>query len=546
MLSQLSVKNFALIEKVKLDLNDGFTVITGETGSGKSILLGALKLIMGERADYSVIREETEKTIVEAVFKLSKDKYLPFFNLNDLDFEEDTIIRREINTNGKSRAFINDTPVQLLVLKQLTENLVHIHSQHHTLELRNKQFQLSILDAIAENGSLLLEMKEVYASIKQIEREIKELKEKQSKQELESDFNNFQLEELLNLQLDKLNYSEIEQEVERGEQFEEIKAAYQLITSSIGEDEGTISQLNRILQFIKVSDTKIGALMERIKSVVIELQDIEATAEDDLADLSYEPEELSRYIIKLDAYNTALRKHNLSSQEDLLQLFNHLSEEIYEADQIEELIEAKTKKLIESKEKASFLAHKLSDNRKKSAKSIESQVKELLASLKLEGAAISFDFKTKDIGETGMDDVVLYFSPNKGISPQVIEKSASGGELSRLMLAIQFLLSQKQQLPTVIFDEIDTGVSGEVAQKIGEHLKKMGERMQLLAITHLPQVASKGKHHILVRKSEESGMTKTHLEILDEEQRVEEIAKLMSGSKINEAAMLNAKNLMNE
>jgi len=546
MLNRLSVNNFALIENAELDLNNGFTVITGETGSGKSILLGALKLILGERADYAVIRDQEKKTIVEAAFTISGDHFARFFKTHDLDLENETIIRREINSKGKSRAFINDTPVQLAVLKELSERLIHIHSQHHTLELKNKSFQRSILDVIAGNEKALANLKSLYSKAKELTREIKSLEENKSQLALEHEFNSFQLEELSKLQLETLDYENIEKEVERGEQFEEVKAAYQLIAHVINADDGVLNSLNTVLKTASVKDEQIQELLERIRSVQIELKDIGAIAEDDLSDLTLEPEELTRHINHLDAFNSALRKHNLSSQEELKDLFDHLSKEINDSSQIDEKITEKKFELEQLEKKAKVIAGELSDKRKKSAKTIEKQVAELLNQLKLEGAKIQFDFQAMELSEHGIDDITLYFAPNKGMSPQVIEKSASGGELSRLMLVVQFLLSQKQQLPTVIFDEIDTGVSGVVAQKIGEHLKKMGDTMQLMAITHLPQVASKGTHHILVKKENDKGFTKTYLKPLNNEERIEEIAKLMSGSIINDAALLNAKNLMNE
>lgn len=547
MLNRLSVKNFALIENAQLDLKSGFTVITGETGSGKSILLGALKLILGERADYSVIRDEEKKTIVEAVFNIDAKLYTDFFKLNDLDLESETIIRREIHAKGKSRAFINDTPVQLNVLKELTQGLIHIHSQHHTLALKDAVFQRSILDVIAENSAALKSLKSIYGSARTLKREIKRLEESKSKLELEYEFNSFQLEELSKLNLNELDYDSIEKEVERGEQFEEIKSAYQLFSHLINDDEeGVLNALNKLTKNANVNDPKVQELISRIQSVKLELSDVVANAEDDLSEMTLEPEELNSYINKLDAYNSAMRKHNLNSQAEVVELFNSLSREVEDSGHIEERIEEMNAELLEVNKKAMTYAEKLSSARKKVAKKLEKEVAELLNQLKLEGATIRFDFETVELGESGIDNISLYFAPNKGMTPQVIEKSASGGELSRLMLVIQYLLSQKQQLPTVIFDEIDTGVSGEVAQKIGEHLKKMGETMQLMAITHLPQVASKGTDHILVQKKDENGRTKTYLSRLDNEQRIEEIAKLMSGSKVNEAALMNAKNLMNE
>lgn len=546
MLKQLTVSNFALIENAKLNINKGFTVITGETGSGKSILLGSLKLILGERADYSVIRDQDKKTVVEALFGLNDKRFAQFFKENDLDFDPETIIRREISPSGKSRAFINDTPVQLTLLKELTERLVHIHSQHHTLELRNKDFQRAIVDTVADNQVLLANYQEEFRKTRRLQREIKELEENRSQLMLEYEFNSFQLEELEKLDLRTQDYAHIESEVQRSDQYEELKEAFQLIAHSINGEESVLDILRRVQSHIKVDDKSINELMERIRSVMIELEDIASEAENNGEESELDPEEISRYLVLLDAYNTALRKHNLQTQEELMQLSEELSVSVQDSGNIEELIQEKQAELAETLAKATELAEKLREKRQMVAKTIEKTTKELLNQLKLEGATIEFKFQPTELNEFGHDEIQLYFAPNKGLQPQLIEKSASGGELSRLMLALQFQLSKKQELPTVIFDEIDTGVSGEVAQKIGIHLKEMGEHMQLIAITHLPQVASKGKHHILVRKSDKEGITTTSFKELEENERIEEIAKLMSGSTINEAALLNAKSLMNE
>lgn len=546
MLNRLAVNNFALIDNVQLVVEQGFTVITGETGSGKSILLGALRLIFGDRADYSVIRDQDKKTVVEATFTIDEEEFTELFELHDLDFEKETVIRREINANGKSRAFINDTPVQLSVLKAFTDKLIHIHSQHHTLALKDKDFQRSILDIIADHQKDLAQFKMLFSTSKKLNREINSLEENKAKLAMEFEFSSFQLEELKQLNLGQVDYEKIEEEVKRGEQFEEIKSAYQLITHTINDDDGVLEALNRVIKSGNVKDAKVEKLLERIQSVNIELKDIGALAEDDLSDLSIEPGQLSTYIKQLDAFNSALRKHNMTSQKELVELFNSLTSEIDDSDQIEEKIAQKKKELVAVIQKATLLAETISKKRKTSAKEIEKEAAVLLNELKLEGATIHFDFNSVELNEHGIDEIAMFFAPNKGMEPQLIEKSASGGELSRLMLVIQFMLSRKRKLPTVIFDEIDTGVSGEAAQRIGSLLKKMGDKMQLLAITHLPQVASKGTHHILVVKEDKEGRTKTFLKNLEEKERIEEIAKLMSGSKINDAALLNAKNLMYE
>jgi len=546
MLKKLTVNNFALIENAIIEFDNGFTVITGETGSGKSILLGALKLILGERADYSVIRDESSKTVVEVVFDIKKSDLKAFFDENDLDFWEETIIRREINSKGKSRAFINDTPVQLNLLKSITEHLIHIHSQHHTLELKNKSYQLNILDTIAENDSFLKSLRVKFDSLKDKKRELESLKSKRSQIQLESEFNQFQLEELRKLELDQKDYASIEQEVQRGEEFEAIKNGYQLISDVINKDDGVISSLNVLRKNIQVKDERLNELLERVKTSLIELDDIASVAEDDLSDLDLNPNKLDELMTDLDKFNAALRKHHFTTQEELIELRDKLSSEVTESENIDEKIEDFEYQVEQLLTESKKIASEISKRRKTILPQLENDVKEYLTRLKINDASIKFELKDSELTAQGSDEVALYFSPNKGLSPQLIEKAASGGELSRLMLVLQYLLSQKKQLPTVIFDEIDTGVSGEVAQKIGDHLKQMGTHMQLLAITHLPQVASRGTNHIRVEKQTDNGSTKTILNVLENEDRVEEIAKLMSGAEINQAAIENARNLMSE
>lgn len=546
MLKKLTVNNFALIQNAIIEFDLGFTVITGETGSGKSILLGALKLILGERADYSVIRDDTSKTVVEAVFNIENAGLKSFFDENDLDFWEETIIRREINSKGKSRSFINDTPVQLNLLKTLTEHLIHIHSQHHTLDLKNKSYQLNILDTMAENGKLLGELKVKYEALNDKKNELETLKSKRSQIQLEAEFNHFQLDELQKLNLDQKDYSLIEQEVQRGEEFEEIKNGYQLISEVINSDDGVASKLNVLRKNIQVKDELLNDLLERIKASLIELDDIASVAENDLADLDINPSKLDELMAELDKFNAALRKHHFTTQKELIELRDNLSSEVDASENIDQNIEELELEVDRLLSEAEGISSKLSKRRKDVLPQLENDIKEYLNRLKINDASIEFELSDTQLSATGSDQVAMYFSPNKGLSPQLMEKAASGGELSRLMLVIQYLLSQKKQLPTVIFDEIDTGVSGEVAQKIGNHLKEMGTNMQLLAITHLPQVASRGTNHIRVEKQIENGSTKTILNSLSNDERVEEIAKLMSGSEINQAAIENAKNLMSE
>jgi len=544
MLKKLFVQNFALIEKATLEINKGFTVLTGETGSGKSILLGALRLILGERADHSVIRSHNHKTIVEAEFDMTHSEMAPWFQSNELDFFEETIVRREINASGKSRAFINDTPVSLQLLKELSVHLIHIHSQHHTIDLKSSSFQLDLLDTLAGtlNERLVLEKK--FAVHKQLLQKIQKAEEQKANNALEIDFILFQLEEFEKLNLDTIDYEKIEEEFQRYEKSEEIKGSFHSITDCIDTEDGVSDKLARLHKSIFIADTKLAGLAERINQVQIELSDISTEAANELAGLEMDSLDIENNIALLDAYNSMLKKYNCTSSGDLRNVKKDLHEKLDRIGGSEESLndwkQAEEKQMHE----LLHLARQLSENRKKNVKSIEKTIKEILAGLKLAAASFEFNFSDKSLSSSGTDALEILFSPNKGHAPQPIEKAASGGELSRLMLAIQFLLSKRKNLPTVIFDEIDTGVSGEVAERIGKLLHKMGETMQLLAITHLPQVASKGEYHIKVEKKEEGKVVRTHFLQLNTEERIREIAQLMSGESLNEAAIQNAKELL--
>lgn len=548
MLVSLHIQNFALIEKANLAFQPGFTVITGETGSGKSILLGALNLILGERADYGVIRDKSAKTFVEANFRIKGFGLETFFADNDLDFSEETIIRREISAQGKSRAFVNDSPVQLIVLKELAEKLIHIHSQHHTIELKNPEFQLDLLDMLADNAKPKEDFKQLFLDWKKKETTLKSQKAVLAKLLADSDYNNFQLEELLALKLDTLNYDELEQQLIAIERLDDVKAGFAAIANVIEDDRGIAD----LLAILKSSTEKIqhlhpqlGSLLERITASRIELMDIAEEATQQLESLDSNPMLLSDLTEKLDLYNRALRKHQVTSQSELKALADSLSNSQENTDSLNAEIQALEKEVLQLQQEVQKKADQLHKNRVVAAPKVSKQLVAVLDELKLNHSIVQFDMEqTAKMDVSGNTKLALLFSPNAGMAAKPIEKAASGGELSRFMLALQLLLSAKKQLPSVIFDEIDTGVSGEVAQKMGAVLKKMGLHMQVLAITHLPQVAGQGMHHWKVEKNNQNGNTLTRVSVLDEVQRVEEIARLMSGENINEAALENARALM--
>jgi len=548
MLLHLHIQNFALIDQVKLGLKNGFTALTGETGSGKSILLGALDLVLGERADFSSIGNNGDKAIVEAEFDLSKYDLTDFFKENDLDFYETTLIRREITKQARSRAFINDSPVSLSILKLLTERLIHIHSQHNTLEIRNANFQMEVVDVI---GGLSKE-KEAYAKDFKFwlnqKTEVKQLKEKLAVILQERDYSTFLLEELEELQLHSRDYAALEEELKRNENVDELKSTLNNIVTAVASEEGasvTLRTLKSILDRSKGMDKSIDDMSSRILSVLIELDDISEEASRYLDKVEVDPERLTELTILLDAYNRLLRKHNFVSQDQLKDLEDELSGKLNNTSSLEEEITQKEIALNILEENLFKKASVLHNKRVKASKLISKEVVGLLSELKMPDTKFVVDLKErKELALNGISEVKFLFSSNKGMEAVSIEKSASGGELSRLMLVLQQLISVKKQLPTIIFDEIDTGVSGDVAQKIGLLLNRMGVNSQLIAITHLPQVAGKANSHIKVSKSDVKGKTQTQVQVLSDKEKVEEVARLMSGEEITEAALLNAKNLM--
>ena len=548
MLSHLYIQNFALIDQVELDLSNGFTTLTGETGSGKSILLGALDLVLGERADFSAIGSNGEKAIVEATFNLENYNVVSFFEENDLDFFTPTIIRREISKQGRSRAFINDSPVQLNVLKSLTERLIHIHSQHNTLEIRNADFQMDLVDVIGGLEQLKQSYLKDYKLLLVSKKELKELKSQLSKIIQECDYSTFLLEELNELILDKRDYNALEEELKRNENVDELKSTLDNIISAIESEEGaslTLRRLKSVLERSKGIDNRIDEMSTRIHSVLIELEDISAEASNYLDHVEVDPERLTELTLQLDAYNRLLRKHNFISQEQLIQLEMELAGKLNNTTILEEEIQTKEILLSTLEEKLRKQAIDLHQRRIKASTLISKDIITHLAELKMPESQFIVDFQLKEeLSLTGLSEVKFLFTSNKGVLPVSIEKAASGGELSRLMLVLQKLISVKKQLPTIIFDEIDTGVSGEVAQKIGALLARMGANSQLIAITHLPQVAGKAFSHLKVSKKDVAGKTQTSVEKLTDSERVEEIARLMSGETITEAALLNARNLM--
>jgi DNA repair protein RecN (Recombination protein N) len=548
MLHLLRIQNFALIDQVELEFSPGYSVITGETGSGKSILLHALNLILGERADFSVIGPASEKSVVEAEFELKNFHLDGFFSDNDLDQEEITLIRREIHKNGKSRAFINDSPVSLTVLKSLTSNLVNIHSQYNTLDLKSKVYQLDILDTLANLVEQRNDYARLFKSYTQKKSVLESWKEQQQQRMQQSDFAAFQLSELKELQLDKLDYAALESELKKIENGEELQALYTAVANIV---EGEKSILD-VLQSLRINmekwkglDTDLDGLSERIHSVVIELKDIASEAAGCIDDVEVDRSKLFEITELLNRYYHILRKHNAVNQRQLHEIELSLDGDFEQTENLQHEILALEKELLLLHEDVLEAGDKLHEARKNAIIPLTLELQSILEELKLPNTKLEFHLqKRSELNQYGATELNLLFSANVGMETVSIEKAASGGELSRVMLALQKLISEKKVLPTVLFDEIDTGVSGDVAQKIGVLLQKMGHNFQLLAISHLPQVAAKAAHHFKVEKEINGNRTLTSVRLLNEAQRVEEIARLMSGEEITEAALETAKSLM--
>ena len=546
MLKLLRIDNFVLIDRVELVLDKGFTVITGETGSGKSILLAAINLLLGERADFSVIGKKSTKSFVEASFNM-EDRFIDFFTANDLDQQQDILIRREIVKDGKSRAFINDTPVQLAKLKELTSLLLSVNSQFNTFDLRSSSYQMELYDDMANTTIMRMKFTHDFLAWKANCQVIRKLEEKRNLENSQKDYTQFLLDELSQLDLKNTDYSIYETALSRIENADSIREVALQMTH-LSEDNGPYSTLSTLLskiEKISMSDAKMTQFASQLKAVLIELKEMMNEAEELVNDIEIDPEAHRLMLAKIDEFNRQLNKHRFTHQSQLVELENQLKDTTHESEQLDSELELLRIENESVHKKLVGLSQLLHENRIKAASGIENAIKDCLQELKLSDTEINFQLSVSELKENGASDLSILFSANKGMVMTPIEKAASGGEMSRVMLALQKIISDKRKLPTVLFDEIDTGVSGEVAQKIGLLLRAMGENMQLIAISHLPQVAAKANNHFKVEKDSDGTATKTYVKRLENEEVAIEIARLMSGEVITSEAILTAKNLMN-
>ena len=550
MLTALSIKNYALIEDIKIDLLKGFTIITGETGAGKSIMLGAMGLLLGKRADYSAIRSASEKCIIEGNFDISNYRLKDFFEAEDLDYEPQSIIRREILSSGKSRAFINDTPVTLPVLVKLGDLLIDIHGQHQTLSLGENQYQFEVLDTLSGNADLLKEYQGKLRSYKKLQQKLVQLKETQAQAIKEHDYNLFLLKELEDARLKPGMQEDLE------ERFEELNNV-EILTEHLGnamtqieqEEIGTLAGLKDVrsnLNKISGLSTTYVSLQERVQSVIIELDDISQEIGAALERVEANPKELEEVNAKLQVLYNLQKKHSAEGIDRLLEIMAQLQEKVELTENAEADLEKVIKQIETDKTDLKAISVKIHNSREKAIPGFIKEVETIIYELGMPNARLKIDLKLQqEFFSNGQDQLSWYLSANKGGDFSEIKKAASGGELSRIMLAVKSILASRSNLPTIIFDEIDTGVSGDIAQKMGDILQNMGNSMQVIAITHLPQIAGKGNKHFKIFKEDIGEATVTKIRVLETEERIEELALMLGGNTRSESAMAHARALLN-
>ena len=550
MLTSLHIKNYALIDELSVAFNNGLTIITGETGAGKSILLGGLSLVLGKRADLSQVKNTGDKCIIEAAFNIANYDLKALFTSLDLDYDVQTIIRREILPSGKSRAFINDTPVTLESLVALSSYLIDIHSQHQTQQLTQDDYQFKVIDGLAENKGNLEDFSKGLVEYKSLQKSLEVLKLSKAELIKEYDYNLFLSKELNEINLEKINLEDLESQYEELNNVEIIGEKLSSVKSILSTEEiGAIDQLNTVKQEL----TKIAsfgksyeALKERIISVGIELDDVLIELDNLEDNLSSDPQELERIGSKIQIVNNLFQKHAVSEVNDLIGIRNDLKLKIDNTESLDETILLKGKEILKLEEKLNQIASKIHNKRKKIIPVFVSKLETILSDLGMPNAKFKVELEVTDhFVKNGKDNLQFLFMANKGSSYNELKKSASGGELSRIMLAIKSILAEYIQLPSIMFDEIDTGVSGEISNKMGEIMKHMSNKMQVFTITHLPQIAAKGNSHFKVFKIDIKDVTHTQLKKLNEEERIVEIAQMLGGLTITDSAMAHAKQLLN-
>lgn len=551
MIKNLHIENYALIEQLDIDLYPGFSVITGETGAGKSIILGAIGLLLGQRADSKSIKAGEKRCVIEASFDVSNYDLASFFEENDLDFDgSECIIRRELTSAGKSRAFINDTPASLAQLKEIGDQLIDVHSQHKNLLLSKEDFQLSILDILAGNDKLLADYKQEYKEYKSLCKQLDEAISESNQSKEDEDYIRFQVNQLADANLQEGEQEELEEESETLEHAEEIKSALYGSLGCLVSDEGndalqmvkqSMSQLHSIANVFPMSEE----LADRLDSCYIELKDIADELESQADDIEYNPQRLEQVNDRLNTIYTLQKKHNADTIEDLLALQHELENKLALIDNSDDFIEELRHKMDLQHEKSIKLATQLSKARKAAASKVEQAMTDKLLPLGMPNVRFKVEIEDSALSATGIDSVQFLFNANKSGELKPVSQIASGGEIARVMLSLKALIAGAVKLPTIIFDEIDTGVSGSIAEKMAKIMKEMGEQnRQVISITHLPQIAGMGSHHYRVYKEDNEDSTVSHIVELTHDERIQELAHMLSGENISQAALDNAKSLL--
>ena len=550
MITSLSIKNYALIEKLAIDFSKGFSIITGETGAGKSIILGAMGLVLGKRADLTSLKNKEEKCVIEAYFDISKYNLQSFFEANDLDYEHETIIRREILPSGKSRAFINDSPVNLQELQDLSLFLIDIHSQQQTQELSDEGVQFKIIDAIADNQAEIQSYQAILKSYKEDKSHLNSLLKKQAESIKEQEYNTFLLNELAAAQLKSGEQEQLEADFEKLNNVETIKESVDKSLALTNEEQiGALANLKEIknsLQRIASFAPEYASLLERITSLVIELDDISDELTNCSEKLINDPEQLDLISQKLQLIFNLQKKHQVTTVDELLAIQNTLETTLFELGNLESDIATLTQSIQDKANQLDALALAIHQKRTDAVPVLANQLITILDPLGMPNVRFNIEIKdTESYHQNGKDEIQFLFSANKGTDFGLLKKVASGGEMSRIMLAVKAILARYSKLPTLIFDEIDTGVSGEIAIRMGEIMKEMSQTMQIFAITHLPQIAAKGNAHFKVFKSTIGDDTQSELKLLNTDERVLEIAQMLSGAVVSDSALNHAKSLLN-
>ena len=550
MLKNLSIKNYLLIDDLSVSFNNGFTVITGETGAGKSILVGGISLILGKRADLSVNRDKSKKCIIEGVFDIGSFNLKSIFDENELDYDTDTILRREISSSGKSRAFINDSPVNLSQLSHIGSKIIDIHSQHQNIEVLNSEFQFELLDLISNNKDNILKYKNLYEDFRVKSKALNELIDKKQNLIQTIDYNKFILDEIDNANILDEDLDELENMQNYLSNFEETSKELNQSSQIISDDEvGLITSLLKLKNSIdKVSNNsqKFNLISQRISSIKIDLEDISSEIDNFLDSLEQNPEKLNKIINKIDIINNLFRKHSLNSIKDLSIFRDNLALKVNTTENIDNEIQLHQTVCEDLNLKLNNIAIQIHEKRKSVINDLTNEIEVVLHELGMVNSKFKITlFKTENFYSNGMDTIDFEFLANKGYEFKKIKDAASGGEMSRIMLSIKSIMAKYKKLPSIIFDEIDTGVSGEISKKMGTIMKELGSRIQTFSITHLPQIAAMGESHFLIYKNDIDGYTKTMISRLNDSERIVEIAKMLEGNNASESAYTHAKQLLN-